>query len=62
MPLTPSGKPKKPIGEKKVIDFILGTWKPTEEKIIKKEIKRAGEAIEALINEGFPKAASNFNG
>ncbi len=62
LPLTPSGKLKKPIGDKKVIDFILGTWKPNEEKVIKKEIKRAGEAIETLINEGFPKASTLFNG
>ncbi len=62
LPLTPSGKPKKPVGEKKVIDFILGTWKPNEEKVIKKEIKRAGEAIETLINEGFPRASTLFNG
>ncbi|MFZ3020321.1 MAG: aminoacyl-tRNA hydrolase [Minisyncoccia bacterium] len=62
LPLTPSGKIKKPKGDKKVIEFILGEWKKDEEKLIKKEIKRAGEAIEALINEGFGKSASNFNG
>ena len=60
--LTPGGKVKKPKGEKAVISFILGEWKSAEEKEINKEIKRAGEAIEALINDGFSKAATDFNG
>lgn len=62
LPLTPGGKVKKPKGEKAVISFILGEWKSGEEKEIKKEIKRAGEAIESLMNDGFQKAATDFNG
>jgi PTH1 family peptidyl-tRNA hydrolase len=62
LPLSPSGKPKKPKGEKQVVTFILSEFKPTEEKIISKEIKRAGEAIDSLLLEGFSKTATNFNG
>ncbi len=62
LPLTPSGKTKKPKGEDAVVKFILGEWKEAEEKVIKKEIKRAGEAIETLMNEDFSRAATLFNG
>lgn len=62
LPLSPSGKPKKPKGEKKVVTFVLDEFKPTERKEINKEIKKAGEAIESLLTNGFPKTASIFNG
>ncbi len=61
LPLTPSGKPKKPKGEDKVISLVMGEWKAAEEKLVKKEMKRAAEAVETLLNEGFPKAATLFN-
>ena len=61
LPLSPSGRPKKPKGEKKVVSFILSEFKPAEQKIMQTEIKRAGEAIESFLKEGFSKSASNFN-
>lgn len=61
LPLTPLGKPKKPKGEKKIVSFILDEFKPAEGKIIKKEIKKASECIDTLVNGGFQRAATNFN-
>ncbi len=50
-PKTASGKIKKPDGEK-VVDFVLGTFKPTEEDTLKKARKTVFEAIELLVTEG----------
>lgn len=60
-PATPSGKLRKPSGEKKVIDFILGKFSPKESEIFKKTSKRAAEAISAIVIEGLPKAMSEWN-
>lgn len=60
-PSTPSGKLKKPSGQKAVIDFILGKFKPAELQIIKKESKKVCEAIEMIIAEGREKAMGEFN-
>lgn len=61
-PATPSGKLKKPSGEKAVHDFIIGNFKDKEMEAIKKVSKKAIEAVEALITEGREKAMSEFNG
>jgi PTH1 family peptidyl-tRNA hydrolase len=60
-PTTPSGKLKKPSGEKAVIDFILGKWKPKELDVLKKTFKKTGEAIELIISEGREKAMGEVN-
>lgn len=60
-PTTPKGKIKKPEGEKKVIDFILGNWKPTEKETLKKVWKLGSEALETLISEGRERAMNSFN-
>jgi len=48
---TASGKIKKPDGEK-VVDFVLGTFKPSEEDKLKKARKTVFEAIELMLTEG----------
>lgn len=48
-PTTPSGKIKKP-ERKKVIDHILGDFKPKEIQIIKKLSKKIASALEMIIN------------
>lgn len=53
-PATPSGKLKKPDGEKKVIDFILGKFKPKESEVLKKSFKKAHEAVEIMVSEKSP--------
>jgi len=60
-PATCKGKIKKPEGEDKIIDFILGKFKPTEMDIIKKTFKKASEAIQTLVTEGRDKAMNLFN-
>ncbi|MBI2046504.1 MAG: aminoacyl-tRNA hydrolase [Parcubacteria group bacterium] len=60
-PTTPSGKLKKPKGEKAIIDFIIGAFKPKELEIIKKTSKLIAQAIETLIIEGRAVAMNHFN-
>lgn len=60
-PANPKGKIKKPIGEKAVIDFILGKFKPTEKEILKKVFKKTNEAIKTLVLDGRDKAMNIFN-
>lgn len=60
-PSTPSGKLRKPIGEKKIIDFILGDFNKKEMDILKKTFKKINEAIETIIKEGRAKAMNRFN-
>lgn len=60
-PATPKGKVKKPIGEKMVVDFIIGNFKPKELEIIKKVSRKIHEALEMIATEGYPKAMSVYN-
>jgi peptidyl-tRNA hydrolase, PTH1 family len=57
-PETAGGKIKKPQGEEKVIDTILGEFKESEKLELKKVIKRAVTALEMTIDMGWDKAAS----
>lgn len=60
-PATPSGKIRKPKGEKAVLKFLLGDFKDSELKEIKKLSKKIKEAIEVAFNEGREKAMSLYN-
>lgn len=60
-PATPSGKLKKPKGEKEVADFILGEFKKSETEILKKISKKVSAALEMLILESREKAMREFN-
>lgn len=60
-PSTPSGKLKKPKGEKDVADFILGEFKKSEMETLKKISKKISDALEMLIIEGREKAMGEFN-
>lgn len=60
-PTTASGKVKKPKGEKAVLDFILGEWRPAEEAILKKVFKKILEALEMVVVEGPDAAMNRFN-
>jgi len=60
-PATPSGKLKKPKGEKDVGDFILGEFKKSEVEILKKISQKVAEAIEMIITEDREKAMGEFN-
>ncbi|MEK7569379.1 MAG: aminoacyl-tRNA hydrolase [Patescibacteria group bacterium] len=60
-PSTPSGKLKKPRGEKEVIKFILDKFKPAELETLKKLSKKIAEAIEVIFSESKEKAMSLYN-
>src|SRR3990172_173119 len=60
-PTTPSGKLKKPSGEKAVIDFILGKRKPKELEVFKKTLKKTSDALTLIVSEGREKAMGKVN-
>ena len=60
-PSSASGKLKKPSGENAVMKFLLGKFKPSEESDLKKVFKRAGEAMQAVIDDGAVIAMNKFN-
>lgn len=60
-PATPSGKLRKPAGEKAVIDFILGKWRPKEIEARKKMLKKSAAALELIVTEGHEKAMGEVN-
>ncbi len=60
-PTTPSGKMKKPMGEKAVEDLILGKFKPVEMDALKKIMKRAAEGLEEIVTEGRDVATMMVN-
>ena len=60
-PVAPSGKIKKPKGEKAVLNFLLGEYKEKELVELKKLSKRVAEAIEVAFIEGKEKAMSLYN-
>jgi len=59
-PTTPTGKLKKPVGDK-LVNFIVGEFKPDELKIFKKIEKRTAEAIDLILGEGKEKAMGEIN-
>ncbi len=60
-PSTSKGKVKKPQGEEKVIDFILGEFKPKERDSIKKVSKKIYRALSMISTEGYQMAMSVYN-
>lgn len=60
-PATPSGKLKKPTGEKEVVDFVLGKFKATEQDKLKKAKKLVRDALELLVTEGRDKATMEIH-
>lgn len=60
-PATPSGKIKKPKGEKAVLNFLLSEFKKPELDAIKKLSKKVAEAVETIFAESKDKAMSLYN-
>jgi PTH1 family peptidyl-tRNA hydrolase len=50
---------KKPSSEEKVLKHVIGKWKPGEEALAKKAIKKAAEAATLYVVEGI-EAATQF--
>ncbi len=60
-PATPSGKIRKPKGEKAILNFLLGEFKKSELEAVKKLSKKITEAVETIFTEGKDKAMSLYN-
>lgn len=60
-PVTPSGKIKKPKGEKEVSNFIISPFKPKERDIIDKVSKEVSRALKSIIDDGYECAMNEFN-
>lgn len=60
-PTTPSGKLKKPSGEKKVLDYLLGEFTKKEREALREIFKTTSEALESVIVDGRVKATNTFN-
>ena len=60
-PTTPGGKTKKPVGEDKVMKFILGEFKPEEITTLKKISKKVTLALDTFVTSGIEKARNEFN-
>ncbi len=60
-PKTPSGKTKKPIGGEAVQKHILGKFKETETKELKKIGKISAQVLEIFANDGLESAIAEMN-
>ena len=60
-PTTPSGKIKKPQGEKDVEKHILSPFKKSEMEILKKVFKSAKDAAATIVEHGVGPAMTEFN-
>jgi len=60
-PAAPSGKIKKPQGEKDVEKLILGEFSKKEEEIIKKTTKEVAQALEVILEDGYEAGMTRFN-
>jgi len=59
-PSTASGKTKKPDSEK-VVDFVIGKFKKSDEDTLKKIKKTVARALELLVTEGKDAAMNEIN-
>ncbi|HEY6020064.1 MAG TPA: aminoacyl-tRNA hydrolase [Candidatus Paceibacterota bacterium] len=57
---TPSGKLKRPAPER-IVDFVLGKFKPAEQDKLKKVKKTVKEALELILTEGVERAQTETN-
>ncbi len=60
-PKTAKGVAKKPVGEEKVVKFLLGKFSPDETKLLKKTYKEGVEALRLAISEGYTVAMNTYN-
>ena len=60
-PATPTGKIRKPKGEKAVLGFLLSQFKKSELETIKKLSKKVTEVVEIIFSDGKDKAMSLYN-
>jgi PTH1 family peptidyl-tRNA hydrolase len=52
---------KKPSGEEKVVKHVIGKFKPTEEVLLKKTLKKTTDAMRLFVTDGIEKATQEAN-
>ena len=52
---------KKVSGEEKVIKYVIGKWKPSEEAAVKKVLKKVAESVRLFASEGIVQATQFAN-
>jgi peptidyl-tRNA hydrolase, PTH1 family len=52
---------KKVSGEEKVIKHVIGKWKPSEEALVKKMLKKTAEAARLFVSDGIEPATQFAN-
>jgi PTH1 family peptidyl-tRNA hydrolase len=52
---------KKPSGEEKVVKHVIGKFKPTEEALLRKMLKKTAESARLFVTEGIEKATMEAN-
>ncbi|MCK5021810.1 MAG: aminoacyl-tRNA hydrolase [Candidatus Pacebacteria bacterium] len=60
-PTTPTGKLKKPKGEKKILDFLMSDFSKKDMEIIKKTKTKIVKILDTLILEGRATTMNKFN-
>ena len=60
-PTTPAGKVRKPKGEKKVLDFLMGNFGKKETETIPKIAHIINEILETIIERGRDSAMNVYN-
>ena len=60
-PTTPTGKLKKPKGEKKILDFLMSDFSKKDMEIIKKTKTKIIKILDTLILEGRATTMNKFN-
>lgn len=58
---TPVGKLRKPKGEDKILDYLMGNFNKKDLEILKKLKPQIAQALETIILEGRAKAMNLFN-
>lgn len=60
-PADTKGRAKKPVGEQKITDFILGKFKPSELEQLKPVTKKSAAALSMIVADGLPATMNVFN-
>ncbi len=60
-PTTPSGQIKKPKGEQKVYDFLLGEFTKKEREELSDIVRKVSDAVKSIIVDGRAQAMNTFN-
>ncbi len=61
VPVSPTGKIRKPKGEDKVYNFILRNLSKKDKEVIDEIVKRSADAVESVLLEGKIKAMCEYN-